>query len=258
MRVSRDESVLKWAVEEIQNNWASEKREGIHLTDLLTPRKKYNEIKNPIKPGINDILTWLPGIEFESRLKRALGIRTPDPLTWNGIIYSPDIFFNFPCELKMRRRWLADEDSIEEDYSWYLTQLMGYCALSGVRQGWLIVFTPVQKASCGTKPALDFVRVEFTETELQNMRQELLETKRLLEDALQKSNIQILPRCPEWMCYERILVEKPYCIDCNRSYQSDSSLQRHIKKTSHRYREAVYGKNPRCRYFFYCFPEGED
>jgi len=233
MKIIKDESIKQWAVEEIQNNWGRNEREGIHLTDLMTPRKKFWQIVKPIKPTIDDILTWLPGIDFESRLKRALGIETPPSQQWEGIWYSCDVYSTFPTEIKLRRRQLAEQGKEHEDYDWYLKQLLGYCAVTNKQQGWLIVFTPVQKVdnSHKTKSDIDFCRVEFSIEELETERIRLRNTYALLLQSLNERDFRILPSCPDWMCgsVKKEMVKKGYCKTCDREFETEWGLQRHTE-----------------------------
>jgi len=269
MEITKDDSIKQWAIVEIQNNWGTDSREGIHLTDLLTPRKKFWSIIKPMKPAVRDILTWLPGIHVESRLRDALRIQKGEQKVWNEIYYTPDFFFNFPVELKSRRRNLAAEGNEQEDYDWYIRQVRGYCAVEDVRQGWLIVLSFVQKVdqSRKTEPALEFYRLEFTDDELIEERHRLTKTANLLETVIEEwivsdhtlDNHDLLPACPSWMCGREIkeIKTKPRCFDCRRDFESDSGLQRHLKSAKgkdHKHVMATYdySHEPTCKYYDVC------
>jgi predicted Zn-ribbon and HTH transcriptional regulator len=231
MKLIIDESIKEFLVEEIQNNWGKETREGIHLTDLLTPRKKYWQTIKPQKADIKDILTWLPGIEFESRFKRAINVESPPPRQWKGIWYSCDLFFNFPCEIKMRRRNLGKAESLAMEYDWYLRQLKGYCAIENKQQGWLIVYTPVQREEGTNRTHSDFhsVRVEFTEQELIDERRGLETMRDLLTIALETRTPEALPPCPDWMCRKerKKLIKPALCKTCGK--KEYKNIKRHLE-----------------------------
>ncbi len=262
MKIIIDPSIKAWAVEEIQNHWGEETREGIHLTDTLTPLRKYWQTKQPLKATIDDILTWLAGLDFESKLKQALGIATPEPQEWKGIKYSIDIFFNFPCEIKMRRRQIAKAGNEAEDYDWYLRQLRGYCAVSNSPQGWLIVYTPVARVAgekYKTKSEVAFYRVAFTAEELIQERKRLHGTAAAIIVALLTSSPAHLLTCPQWMCeaIRKELKAKPHCKTCNREFHTDSGLKKHVgsvKNKDHEVSMAVYESltEPRCKWYQFC------
>ena len=120
MQIKRNPSIEEWLFNEIRTNWGKEARQGIHLSDLLAPRKAYWQRVKPMYPSDLEIQYWLTGMGHENALSHASGYEHASEREWNGIFYTPDFFHNFPAELKTRRRNLAEEGKEEEVYEHYL------------------------------------------------------------------------------------------------------------------------------------------
>lgn len=260
MIIQKDESIQKWAIEEIQTAWGRNSREGIHLSDLLTPRKKFWQDTEPQPSQFRDICIWMGGNAFEVKFLKALGIQHGEAKEWNGIYYTPDIFFNFPCELKSRRRNLAEEGKEEEDYAWYLQQLKGYCAVEGKKQGWLIVLSFVQNTDTfRTEPEIRFYRVEYTAEELEEEKQRLLTVSGWLKQSLNEGDYRILPDCPEWMCRKKIttITKKPHCLTCKKDFETEWGINRHVESKTGKGHEVTMPEyqtayEPVCVYYLKC------
>ena len=262
MEIKRNASIEQWALEEVQNNWGSETREGIHLSDLLAPRKKFWQTIKPMKPTIEEISYWTSGSAIEAKFLSAIGYEHGETKEWNGILYSPDSFFNFPAEIKSRRRNLAEEGKEPETYEWYLKQLRGYCALANKQKGWLIILSLLEKRDENkTSPEWAYYDVTFTQEEIESERVVLLSTKSFLEKALKENNIKLLIPCPKWMCGTELknMVKKPFCKTCNKEFETDWGINKHItSKTGagHITTQAEYEINfeKRCKWFDDCKP----
>jgi len=244
MEIHRNKSIEKWCLEEIQNNYGKDTREGIHLTDLLTPRKKYWQIMKPMKPSIEDISLWTSGSAIEYRVLSAMGYKKGETKEWNGIKYSVDSFMgNIPAEIKTRRRLLAEEGREVETYEHYLNQLKGYCAIENITKGWLIILSLLEKQddSNKTAPEWAFYDVTFTDEELEEERGRLLKTKMGIEDALKKRDHSDLPLCPRWMCSKtlKIMIKKPYCKTCEKGFETEWGINKHINSRSGQGHEVV-------------------
>lgn len=254
MKITRDRSIEKWAEEEVVLNWGKEAREGIHLSDLLSPRKAYWQRILPKNPTIDEILYWTSGNAIEDKLLRAIKYQKGETKEWFGILYSPDVFFNFPAEIKSRRRNLAKEGEEEKTYDTYIEQVRGYCAFSKSTQAWLLVVSLLERqVGYTTKPELAIYRLEFTEDELEQERQRLTHTKELLEKALTEQKIDDLPFCRTWMCYKenKIVIEVSKCLDCDKEIKTKRSL---VKHEGHKIQEAKIETKiePRCKWFSEC------
>lgn len=231
MQIKRNPSIEQWLFSEIKLNWGKEAREGIHLSDLLSPRKAYWQRIKPMYPTDLEIMYWLTGQGHENVMSRASGYEHGETKEWNGIFYSPDFFHNFPAELKTRRRNLADEGKEEEVYDYYLKQLKGYCAVENKTHGWLHIWALVEKQEDGTtKPEIGCYEVDFTEEELELERIRLSITKEKLIFALNAKTHTELPLCPAWMCGKesKTMIEKPVCQTCLRTFETEWGSNRHL------------------------------
>lgn len=260
MKITKDIEIEQWAEKEVSNNWGKEAREGIHLSDLLAPRKAYWQKTKPMNPTKEEILYWTSGNAIEERFLRAIGYQKAGVKEWEGIKYTPDIFFNFPAEAKSRRRAMAKEGEEQQVYDHYLKQLLGYCAIENKQQGWLLVFSMLERQDDGTtKPDWGFYRVEFTQEELKQEQARLLMIKEQLEQALCIARFTLLPLCPAWMCGKesKTMTKKGYCIDCNKEFETESGIVKHPKSKAglgHKITMPEYKSEyiKRCKYYDCC------
>lgn len=260
MNITRDIEIEQWAEKEVCNNWGKEAREGIHLSDLLTPRKAYWQKVKPMNPTKEEILYWTSGNAIEERFLQAIGYQKAKVKEWEGILYTPDIFFNFPAEAKSRRRAMAKEGEESQVYDYYLKQLLGYCAIENKRQGWLLVFSMLERQDDGTtKPEWGFYRVEFTQEELEVERKRLIWTKKELEFCLDRDHLYGLPFCPTWMCGKesKTMTKKGYCLNCKKEFETESGIVKHPKSKTglgHKITMPEYKREyiKRCKYYDDC------
>lgn len=181
---------------------------------------------------------------------------------WNDIRYGIDFYDGHPVEMKTRRRYLAEEGKEAEVYDGYLAQLKGYCAVENSVVGELWVWSLVEKSGeYGTKPEYVAYHVEFTPEELEDERQRLLSGRDRLISAIDRSTHLDLPLCPAWMCVKKLteMVNKPYCHTCNRAFETDWGIDKHINSNTgrgHRVDKAVYNAKliPQCRWYDECRP----
>lgn len=258
MKIVRDASIEQWIHTETCNNWGKGERGGIHLSDLLAPRKAYFQRIDPKHPTFHEVCYWMSGNAVEDKFLGAIGYEHGTQREWEGISYTPDIVFNYPCELKSRRRGLAKVGEEQDTYDHYLKQLRGYCAIADSTQGWLLVLSLVEKQEDHTtKPELAAYRVEFTQEELAMTRVKLLFLKEQLERAISVSDYLPLPECPSWMCGRKTyeVIEKPACRDCgNKEFASEANIKKHAAKKNH---EVTPGKYKEiyeviCKWFYSC------
>ena len=231
MEIKRNQSIEDWAMGEVQNNWGSDTREGIHLSDLLAPRRKYWQTVKPMKPTLKEISYWTSGSAIEDKFLRAIGYEHGEMKEWQGIKYTPDTFFNFPAEIKSRRRMLAKEGEEAQTYDYYLKQLKGYCAVEDKQKGWLIVLSLAEKQDNNkTMPEWRYYDILFTKEELEEERGRLREIKQILEDALKNVSPIWLPLCEHWMCGKtlKIMELKPLCKTCGKTFETSWGSEKHL------------------------------
>jgi hypothetical protein len=242
MEIKRNPSIEQWAVEEVRNVWGTGIREGIHLSDLLAPRKAYWQRIKPMKPTIKEISYWTSGSAIEDKFLRAIDYQHGEVKQWGGIWYTPDTFFNFPAEIKSRRRGLAEEGKEAEYYEHYLKQLKGYCAVENKQKGWLIVLSLLEKQDNNkTAPEWAYYDVLFTPEELEEERGRLISTKEALGNALRESNHTGLPLCPSWMCGRtlKIMEQKPHCNTCKKDFETEWGSEKHTSSKTGKGHEMI-------------------
>jgi hypothetical protein len=264
MQIRRNPEIEQWLFDEIRNNWGKEAREGIHLSDLLSPRKAYWQRIKPMAPTDLEIQYWLTGRGHEGVLSRASGYDHAEQREWNGILYTPDYFHNFPAELKTRRRNLAEEGKETEVYDYYLLQLKGYCAVENKTHGWLHVWSLVEKQEDGTtKPEIGCYEIDFTPWELEEERARLLFVRAELRNSLEVKDHRALPLCPAWMSGKesRIMIKKPHCETCKKDFETEWGINKHINSKTgngHTVTQPEYKTEyiKLCKWFDDCKPEG--
>jgi len=267
VKIVRDASIEQWIHTETCNNWGKGEREGIHLSDLLAPRKAFFQRVDPKHPTFEEICYWMSGNAVEDKFLRSIGYEHGEQREWNGILYTPDMFLGFIAELKSRRGGLAKEGGEAADtYDYYLKQLQGYCAIVDSTQGWLLVLSLVEKqADFTTKPELAAYRVEFTKEELYDTAAELLHLRDKLISAIEyKDYVNVyltLPECPSWMCGKKTyeVIEKPFCVDCNKEFASENNIKKHQKSKGHSVKSGEYKEiyEVRCKWFYSCIGRGK-
>jgi len=260
MEIKRNQSIEDWAMNEVQNNWGSDAREGIHLSDLLAPRRAYWQKIKPMKPTLKEISYWTSGSAIEDKFLRAIGYEHGEMKEWEGIKYTPDTFFNFPAEIKSRRRALAKEGEEAQMYDHYLKQLIGYCAVENKQKGWLIVLSLAEKQDNNkTMPEWRYYDVMFMENELKEERGRLIQTKEMLGEALRIKQFDSLPLCASWICGKtlKIMEQKPYCKTCSKTFESSWGSEKHLSSRTGNGHEMIppvfreeYEKE--CKYFDEC------
>jgi hypothetical protein len=261
MQIKRDNSIEAWLFDEIRNEWGKE-REGIHLSDLLTPRQAYWKRKKPMSANNDEIMYWASGKAHERAFLRASGYEHAESKQWEGIWYSMDFFRSFPTEIKTRRKNLAFEGKEADEYEHYLNQLRGYCAIENKKQGWLWVWCLVQKQDdYTTKPELACYTVEFTDEELEREREKLIWLRDNLIQSLSNDDYKSIHLCPKWMCgkVKQEIIEKPYCHTCKKEFETQWGIEKHINSKTgkgHDVKKAVIKEayEPRCKWFDDCKP----
>ena len=270
MQIVRDSSIEDFLLEEMQNSLGDNVRDGIHISDLLSPKQAYWRKVKPLKALKHEIMYWLSGHAHESMFLHVSDLKHGEPKQWNDIWYTPDVFYNFPVELKTSRRgFVVKEGKEAESYEHYLKQLRYYCAAEDIPQGWLIVWYLVMmdENRRQTKPDYFSYRVEFTPEELQTTRDGMLVSRDMLQYAINTNDISQLPDCEEWMCIKKIshMLTKPRCITCNKDFATEWGINKHITSKSgkdkdgkkHEIVHATFENiiETRCKYAKWCKPE---
>jgi len=241
VKIERDAVAENEIFDRLRESITSEERTGIHLSDLLYPRKRYWGEIRPLPPTNDEIMYWLTGKGHETVFIRVGKFKPGVPTEWNGIVYTTDVYEGYPVEIKTRRGWVAKDGEESDRYSNYIEQLRGYCACSNNTKGHLIVWALTQGGddrSKATKPIMQVYRVDFSHRELTDERLRLLDRRDKLRLALSKiltlaGNVTYpkeahkdLPPCPDWMCGVS-RKNAPVC-SCGKQFATVPGYKKHI------------------------------
>ena len=249
MKISPDRQTTVELYDKLRVGLAAEVREGVHVSDLLQPRKAYWQKLNPLPPTNDEIGYWLAGRAHHYFLVQALtGVDDSqeasliDPET--GVHYSPDLV-QLRGEFKTTR-WSTlpeTEAAALRTFDGYIPQCRAYAALMRVSEWRLYVFFLVaDDKDTGRKiPTFRVYKLEFTEAELEQERQDVKLRQSALLDAIAARTPEVLPLCPQYACYieRRIRNGEP-------SYVRGANNGRLPAKA----------RTPICKYWHLCKPEG--
>jgi len=274
MEIKRNEAIEEYILKTIQTEFSKREREGIHLSDLLSPKQAYWRKIKPLPPIKKEVIYWLSGQAHEAVFLYISNWKHGQAEEWEQIWFTPDSYISTPnvkdllTEMKTTRRgFLVKEGQEAEKYSHYLKQLRAYCAMKNRNRGMLFVWYLIlmDKNRRNTEPDYFCYEVTFTDKELKETKAELLKLRDDLLLALSNHNIEHLPECEPWMCYKerKSMVVKPFCYTCNegegREFETDWGLHKHINSKigkGHKVKFAEYEVvyEPRCKYSKWCKP----
>lgn len=185
----------------------------IHASDLLDPRKAYwnRQKKEPMTPAMcgNFMVGKVLHAFFATLMNNKKGMDLTDTDVGGtfdkelGISYSNDHQEgNIPYEYKTSR---ALNEQTNRDLSSYLEQLCIYMAAKKSLVGRLVVLRLMGKnkeKGYGTHPQYRAYEITWTKNSLQDYRDQIKATAKLLMNALKKKKPKTLPLCREWKCGE--------------------------------------------------------
>lgn len=216
MEIVRDQPAETWLIGKIKNYLEAQPRaKGIHVSDLLKPRKAYWGRRDPQPMTDHEAGYFVAGrghhevIEAIIEGSKKVGTADAGSHVWKGINYSPDMKTPHPQEIKTSRARFGPRNDTQRElaseYQHYLEQLTAYMAIDNDTEGGLLVFylAKEQEGTKQTKPEFRWYKVTLTKAELGQRQAELLANKALLEKALKsksKAAHRALPRCPQWLC----------------------------------------------------------
>jgi hypothetical protein len=237
-------------------------REGIHLSDLLTPKQAYWKKVMPLPVTDKEIQYFVIGRGHEDATHRITGYEHLPSRQWQGIWYSMDFFDGHPIEHKTRRGYLAKEGEEAKRYDSYLNQVKGYCACEDATTAELWIWSLLEKVDeYRSEPVLACYDVHFTQQELQEERERLLQTRNDLAYAISTHNPLPLPDCPEWMCAEKRtnMIKKPFCVTCLKEFETQWGIEKHTSSNTGRGHEVMNAEyeityTARCKWFQFCKP----
>lgn len=263
MIIKRSEELESKLIEAVKENWGNKIRTDVALTDLIYPRKAYFQRKIPKAPELVEILDFLRGKAIETGLGELLKMEHVHSASRkaHGIYYNPDFRMPEITELKSRRGFLAKDGEEEERYGYYIKQHKGYCALENETKGNLIIFALAEKADDGwkTEPKLVAYTIEYTEEDLRDHLNWLIERRDLFLKTLEDDDFSRLPECEEFNCgvTHKHLEEKGHCETCGREWQIEKFMYMHKSKfKDHKivFPKYSYTYEPRCKWIEECMP----
>lgn len=269
---------------QMRNSFGLNVRDGIHLSDLLNPRRSYWARVLPMPPTDDEVLYWTAGRGHEDALGRIAGLdSTPQQFYavegGEAISYRPDFTWQgLKAEFKTRRANLAQEGEETVVYDSYLDQILGYCSIENERRATLIVFSLLEGRSNDplrpTHPEIRVYDVEFTQQELDNKREELLTRRADFERELVAHSMEQLAAaagdrlariersaqalCKAWMCGKptKVVDEPEFCRTCNKAITHRPGALRNSHDVTPK--QAHWEYVARCKYYGFCRPQDVD
>jgi len=266
MIIKRSTELENKIIQTVKDNWVNKIRTDVALTDLIYPRQAYFKRKYPKELELREILDFLRGKSIEVGLGDLLKMSHPQAKINHGIWYNPDFRMpedsGFPeiTELKSRRSYLAKDGEEIDKYGYYIKQHKGYCALEGHNIGNLIIFSLAEKADDGyrTEPKLVAYTMEYTDEELNEYLELLIDIKDRFLKTLEDDDFTRLPECETFNCGVTLktLNEKAKC-ECGKEWSSDKFAFMHRSKTKHNVKLCKYDYKfeSRCKWIDICNPE---
>jgi hypothetical protein len=269
--VTRDSAMEARVAAGIVDSFGKNERQGIHLSDLLSPRRAFWQRAMPLPPTPEESLYFLAGRGHEDAFGRIAGLTVAEESEWEGIRYRPDFdIYGAPGEFKTRRSNLAAEGEEERVYDNYLAQLRGYCAIYNSTDGWLLVLSLLEGRSNDplnpTRPVLAVYRVTFTKAELFLERERLRIMREALAASLTSGDPSSLPLCAGWMCGKRTktMTQQPSCKTCGKVFASEEwGPKQHLAGKSGQGHEIIpaeiaWSYTPKCKWYESCRPQDTD
>lgn len=305
--VQRHPELEGWFYHTARSYLAGRPRTGIHVSDLVTPRKAFWRRVLPKDPSDREVLYFMAGRAHEEvfvalarlghhRKVRGEWLGMPDDpyAEGDGVRYEIDVVVpasggdeEIPTEFKTNRlATVVPPEQVVERYGNYLEQLGRYAAIRNKKVTYLAVLhlmarglalkeearegeegseqkSPEAEDPYGwlreSKPVFPVYQIEWTDEELEAIRRQMADGRRLLEAAVESEDHTILPECPNWMCgNEQRRTSKPSCPVCGGTFDNARlKLCPTCKETGKRseltkVEEIVFV--PSCKWFGNCLP----
>lgn len=281
MKIARSAARERILLDAFRASFAREERTGVHLSDLMKPRKSFWGRRLPIPPTDTECLYFLAGRGHEEVFARLCGVQVgatevkhvPIPGLVAGeqrfkhvISYRPDFRWDeLPMEFKTRRKNLAKPGEEALVYDEYIEQHRGYCALDGVPGGFLAVLSLLEGSNgdplTPTRPELAVYEIVYQAEELAVTEARLIELRDAFIASLEQGDHATLPLCPAWACGKnrKHVLEPAYCVECKREYAEPWASKHTNTKVGagHTVRpeKVAWSYEPRCKFYVFCRPQ---
>lgn len=188
----------------------SERKDGIHASDLLMPRRGYWRRRDPKAPTEREIGLYLVGKVLHAFILSELTGGLVDLTLTDegslfsqelGIWYSPDkLGQGVPVEIKTSRGMYPAKSV--EDLETYIAQVLVYMAARGVTEGRIVVmYTNAKDEARKTSPQFRVYQVHILPEELAALKLDIRRQRDDLVAALAAGDHTKLPVCPAWACH---------------------------------------------------------
>lgn len=290
MNITRNPAREAELIGQMQASFGDNAREGVHLSDLLNPRRSYWQRVLPMAPNKAAVLYWVAGRGHEDALGRIANLVVTEQRFMHGISFRPDFQWESdPTEFKTRRRNLPALGEEAVVYDSYLDQLRGYAALQKTLRGRLVVFSLLEKVNPNdpkspSEPELAVYDVTFTEQDIAEEEARLLSRRDGFMNALIGWSMEqlgaalggrlpvpvatghaALPLCKEWLCGKprKVVDTKPFCRTCDKDFATEWGIDKHTSSKSGAGHDVVHEQfhfeyEVRCPYYVFCQPQKTD
>lgn len=209
LTITRNKTTEAWLLEQARQFVTRGNRaEGIHASDLLSPRIGYWRINKPLPITDRQASVFTVGLVLHAFVLSSVEGKTLNWSTDEGqkyserlkLWYSPDkILAGKIRELKTSRAFKLPKDS--DDLDIYLEQLFVYMAAEQQTQAELwVLYLNVRDAENKTRPEFRVYTVSVTPKDLARITREVEKTRKELESAVVSGDWRTLPLCREFMC----------------------------------------------------------
>lgn len=181
----------------------------VHVSDLLDPRMAYWGRVKPRKLSDRLITTFLIGKVLHAIVICAVDGKPLDMASDEGSVYSKEldivysidkIVKNEAAELKTTRSFY--EPKKHKDVALYCEQLLCYMVARNQRRGhlWLKMLNLKDPKTGRTAPAYRCYTITISEAGLKQYREQMLDAKTAIQQALKKNDPSDLPLCRSFKC----------------------------------------------------------
>jgi CRISPR/Cas system-associated exonuclease Cas4 (RecB family) len=188
VRVSEDSVLKRLFLERLQDHYGGHK-EGFFVTDFVyCLRKAYWRRVKPKPFSEQQLGFFVDGSRRHEALQLLSGLRSEVSVEKHGVRGRLDLLAEAPIEMKTTRARNGSDIPLH-----YLKQCAYYCVLTGKDTCTLITQHIIE--GC-----FRFQKLVFSAEELLAYERELVENRRLLEEALAKQDHSGLPPSEPWQC----------------------------------------------------------
>lgn len=209
MRIVRneaEEALILTRCKNMLTRSSGKRKEGLHVSDLLSPRLAYFRRILGERMGDKQALYFIAGRGHHDILE---ALQTWEghkemPCERHGIHGTIDTFDGVPIEIKTTRSMKTEDYKVARNYT---GQLIKYCVMTNTTWGRLVVFFlsypeqepfPTQDSQFSQRkmsPKIKVLDVYFDDTELKKADEDILERKDAIEQAIREKTFEFLPRC---------------------------------------------------------------